>query len=683
MDEEEHEVYGGEIPDEGEMEADADVDMPAAEDDAAAKELDEMKKRLKEMEEEAAALREMQAKVEKEMGAVQDPASAAAQASKEEVDSRSVFVGNHYKRGNGDSHDMLSGQSASSLVCQVDYACTPEEVQQHFQACGTVNRVTILSDKFGQPKGFAYVEFLEQEAVQEALQLNESELHGRQLKVMAKRTNVPGMKQYRGRRFNPYFAYGFRRPYVPPFYSPYGVQRTDDSRRVVVRCSTDGSRRVVVAVHENLSRPLWFVCCVGSWCVIEGRAWPWLIADVECELAGVEGRGSTPLFLCSFGAQDKEDRHFRPRPVLMAGCGVVVCGVGSGFVCPALVRLLPRSGSGLQDSTSARCLGSFESGVLDFGSSCGDGRPLSIVFVWDLCFWFGPLASVNPRVSGLQTQKLRLNSNCLDKSGKETILSPTLSSINLQCRGRAVLKDDIEGVTSEEHNEPHWKSLQPRTQMGSPKPAHGCSGKCNLLSPEGSAWDKELIEQTFNPQEAQLILSTALNRPRQSDCLKWWPHKLGNFTVKSAYSLILKSKQLSTNAPESGQTKLLEAKEQLLLKGIQTDPICRVCGTTVESLEHILFSCSRAINVWKIAGIDWVGFQNPSLKFKTWWTDICNMKRVKSFNDRIHFSSYILWRLWKCRNLWIFNNTWKSDRDIANQAWKEWMEYEDPSLNAS
>jgi len=66
---------------------------------------------------------------------------------------------------------------------QVDYACTPEEVQQHFQTCGTVHRVTILTDKFGQPKGFAYVEFVEVEAVQEALQLNESELHGRQLKV--------------------------------------------------------------------------------------------------------------------------------------------------------------------------------------------------------------------------------------------------------------------------------------------------------------------------------------------------------------------------------------------------------------------------------------------------------------------------------------------------------------------
>uniref|UniRef100_A0A2N9F545 Uncharacterized protein n=1 Tax=Fagus sylvatica TaxID=28930 RepID=A0A2N9F545_FAGSY len=101
MEEEEHEVYGGEIPDEGELEADmdshhADVDMSAADDDAV-KELDEMKKRLKEMEEEAAALREMQAKVEKEMGAVQDPATAAATANREETDARSVFVGNGNK----------------------------------------------------------------------------------------------------------------------------------------------------------------------------------------------------------------------------------------------------------------------------------------------------------------------------------------------------------------------------------------------------------------------------------------------------------------------------------------------------------------------------------------------------------------------------------------------------------
>ncbi|KAL0359077.1 UNVERIFIED_CONTAM: Polyadenylate-binding protein 1 [Sesamum angustifolium] len=170
----------------------------------------EYEEERQEIEEQAGALRELQAKVEKEIGgaAPEDSTGAsAAQAEKEEVDSRSIYVGN------------------------VDYACTPEEVQQHFQSCGTVNRVTILTDKYGQPKGFAYVEFVEVEAVQNALLLNESELHGRQLKVSAKRTNIPGMKQYRGRRPNPYFGSG--RPFMPgpPFYSPYSYGRVPRFRR--------------------------------------------------------------------------------------------------------------------------------------------------------------------------------------------------------------------------------------------------------------------------------------------------------------------------------------------------------------------------------------------------------------------------------------------------------------------
>ncbi|XP_073016885.1 polyadenylate-binding protein 1-like [Primulina huaijiensis] len=208
--EQEDDLYGGDVPEEAYMESDFDQSMePQADVDSKSEELESMKKRLQEIEEEASALRDMQAKVENEMGATQDDSTGASatQAEKEEVDSRSIYVGN------------------------VDYACTPEEVQQHFQSCGTVNRVTILTDKFGQPKGFAYVEFVEVEAVQNAVLLNESELHGRQLKVSAKRTNVPGMKQYRGRRPNPYF--GSRRPFFPgfPAYPPYGYGRVPRFRR--------------------------------------------------------------------------------------------------------------------------------------------------------------------------------------------------------------------------------------------------------------------------------------------------------------------------------------------------------------------------------------------------------------------------------------------------------------------
>ncbi|GER46568.1 polyadenylate-binding protein [Striga asiatica] len=231
--EQDDDVYGGDLPEEVYMESDFD---PSADAEAYATDDSKGKKRLQEIEEEAGALRGLQAKHHDEIGlnaqsflvvfislapfvdnhlevsgifvwdCLDLGGSSATQAEKEEVDSRSIYVGN------------------------VDYACTPEEVQQHFQSCGTVNRVTILTDKFGQPKGFAYVEFVEVDAIQNALLLNESELHGRQLKVSAKRTNVPGMRQYRGRHPNPYF--GSRRPFMPaPGYPPYGYGRVPRFRR--------------------------------------------------------------------------------------------------------------------------------------------------------------------------------------------------------------------------------------------------------------------------------------------------------------------------------------------------------------------------------------------------------------------------------------------------------------------
>ena len=84
-----------------------------------------MKRRVAEMEEEAKKLREMQATLEQQSADLAD--------DKESIDSRSIFVGN------------------------VDYSASPEEIQAHFQSCGSINRVTILLDKFtGQPKGYVF-----------------------------------------------------------------------------------------------------------------------------------------------------------------------------------------------------------------------------------------------------------------------------------------------------------------------------------------------------------------------------------------------------------------------------------------------------------------------------------------------------------------------------------------------
>ncbi|PNX95235.1 polyadenylate-binding protein 2-like [Trifolium pratense] len=113
-----------------------------------------------------------------------------------------------------------------NISLRVDYACTAEIVRRHFQSCGIVNRVTILMNEFSLPKGCAYVEFLKIDAVPKALLLNESELHGRKIKVCAKRTNIPGMNQYSGR-----YTWVLRSRRPPPLYPRPGYGSVPRFRR--------------------------------------------------------------------------------------------------------------------------------------------------------------------------------------------------------------------------------------------------------------------------------------------------------------------------------------------------------------------------------------------------------------------------------------------------------------------
>ncbi|CAH6832738.1 Gm20521 [Phodopus roborovskii] len=137
-------------------------------------ELEAIKARVREMEEEAEKLKELQNEVEKQMNMSPPPGNAGpvimSLEEKMEADARSIYVGN------------------------VDYGATAEELEAHFHGCGSVNRVTILCDKFsGHPKGFAYIEFSDKESVRTSLALDESLFRGRQIKVIPKRTNRPGI----------------------------------------------------------------------------------------------------------------------------------------------------------------------------------------------------------------------------------------------------------------------------------------------------------------------------------------------------------------------------------------------------------------------------------------------------------------------------------------------------------
>ncbi|NXU10847.1 PABP2 protein, partial [Pardalotus punctatus] len=158
-------------------------------------ELEAIKAKLREIEEEDERLKELQLEAEDHLfmnaeagicPSVNDKSLLSTvlfpltTREKMEADQRSIYVGN------------------------VDYGGTAEELESHFNSCGQINRVTILCDKFsGHPKGYAYIEFEEQSSVKAAVELDESVFRGRIIKVLPKRTNMPGISStdrggYRG-----------------------------------------------------------------------------------------------------------------------------------------------------------------------------------------------------------------------------------------------------------------------------------------------------------------------------------------------------------------------------------------------------------------------------------------------------------------------------------------------------
>mmetsp|Transcript_18777 Transcript_18777/g.27530 ORF Transcript_18777/g.27530 Transcript_18777/m.27530 type:complete len:224 (-) Transcript_18777:40-711(-) len=165
------------------------IQTPVAEEDDDAEDLEKLQEEIARMEEEAARIarqtEELQNKSSTAAGPGEGTASSATEPSAE---------------GSAGAPSAASRDAQSIYVGQVDYSATPEELLAHFEPCGVVERVTICCDKMtGRPKGFAYLEFQNEEAVENALKLDGSTFKDRTLKVSQKRVNEPGYNASRGR----------------------------------------------------------------------------------------------------------------------------------------------------------------------------------------------------------------------------------------------------------------------------------------------------------------------------------------------------------------------------------------------------------------------------------------------------------------------------------------------------
>ncbi|XP_010501946.1 PREDICTED: uncharacterized protein LOC104779285 [Camelina sativa] len=187
------------------------------------------------------------------------------------------------------------------------------------------------------------------------------------------------------------------------------------------------------------------------------------------------------------------------------------------------------------------------------------------------------------------------------------------------------------------------------------------------------------LTATFVPEDVAIISALPLQQPDKPDLLRWHFTKSGKYSVKSGYHT-LRSHSIASAGPKIfGPTsvplqafvwkircppKLRHFMWQVLLgcvavtanlrkRGLSCDATYGPCGIGEETINHTLFECPPACQVWALSQFPTAQGVFPSesiftnMDFLFWrFPNVQNQEYIP----------WILWYVWKARNDKLFSN---------------------------
>lgn len=185
----------------------------------------------------------------------------------------------------------------------------------------------------------------------------------------------------------------------------------------------------------------------------------------------------------------------------------------------------------------------------------------------------------------------------------------------------------------------------------------------------------------------------------REDFYAWKHNKSGRFTVKSAYWLacdlkvreahpevlalpsINPLKELIWNTLTAPKIKIflwkalseaLPVADLLNARGMKVDDRCQLCGNDGESINHMIFQCPLARQVWAEAYIPHPqqGFHEFSI-FQNINYLIEIKKRSLGEAEKKRAWPWIIWRIWKSRNDFLFKGIRWTAKEIAKKAFED------------
>lgn len=165
---------------------------------------------------------------------------------------------------------------------------------------------------------------------------------------------------------------------------------------------------------------------------------------------------------------------------------------------------------------------------------------------------------------------------------------------------------------------------------------------------------EQVLDSANFPTPGSEVDQKATNQSDWRKGLVWNPTSNGQFSVKSAYELIVCHNESNSNRTGSSnkgdirkhmwkRTWRLNVKskvkhfiwkccngvlpivDKLIQRVMQVDHICKVCDEAPETVEHSLLQCTRVGLLWRISPIRWDCFQQCIHSFSLWWQQLSRL----------------------------------------------------------
>ncbi|XP_031111762.1 uncharacterized protein LOC116015729 [Ipomoea triloba] len=201
-----------------------------------------------------------------------------------------------------------------------------------------------------------------------------------------------------------------------------------------------------------------------------------------------------------------------------------------------------------------------------------------------------------------------------------------------------------------------------------------------LIDPVTKTWDQDIIRDIFSPTDVNRIVSIPVC-PDYEDSWYWNGDPRGCYTVKDGYRRICGEinnvaggfdKWLSLwkiKSPPKWRTFLWRALSDILpiapnliLKRVDIDPTCPMCGQSHESLMHTFILCEFSTLVWHASSI--LVHIIGGADFCEWFSNAMDSLS----NEQLIAVVAVLYHLWKARNMAVWDGCLPSPRQLWNMA---------------